>query len=121
MRPGKRPPAKLAVFSQHRDVPVVHDGRDLRVAKLAEIIVAAVLSARPAEENIACRLHEPLARHDPFAAVLVQGLTGIGLENRFPRLLDLQQYRIVIGSHEESESAERADAAHADDLDREVE
>src|SRR5271166_3150545 len=64
MRPSQRPGAKLAVFPQRRDVPVFQDGGDLRVAKLTEIIVAAVLSARPAEENVACRLHEALARHD---------------------------------------------------------
>ena len=121
MRPGQRPGAKLAVFPQHRHVPVVHDGGDLRVAKLAEVIVAAVQSARPAEEDVACRLHEALARHDPLAVVLVQGLAGVGLEHRLPRLLDLQENRIVVGRHEQSEGAERADAADADDLDREVE
>src|SRR5271165_360217 len=81
MRPCERPGAELAEFPQHRDVPVFHDGRDFRVAKLAEVIIAAVLSARPAEENVACRLHEALARHDPLALVLVQGLAGVRLEH----------------------------------------
>ena len=51
----------------------------------------------------------------------MQGLAGVRLEHRFPRLLDLQENRIVVGRHEQPERAVRPDAAHADDLDREVE
>ena len=97
MRPGKRLCAKLAVLPQHRHVPVFEDGRNLRVAKLAEIIVAANYSARPAKENVARRLHETLACHHPLAMVLVQGLPGVRLKHGLSRFLDLQENWIVIG------------------------
>src|SRR5579871_1880675 len=53
--------------------------------------------------------------------VLMQRIAGIRLEYGPPRFLDLQENRIVIGGHEQPERAIGADAAHADDLDREVE
>src|ERR1700733_5219291 len=54
----KRPGAELAEFLQSGEVPVFRDRGDFRIAKLAEVIVAANHSARPAKENVACRLHE---------------------------------------------------------------
>src|ERR1700733_6240045 len=70
MRPCKRPGAELAEFLQGREVPVFRDRRDFCIAKLAEVIVAANHSARPAQENVAPRLHETLARPKPLAMVL---------------------------------------------------
>ena len=53
--------------------------------------------------------------------VLVHGLAGVRLEHGLSRFLDLQENWIVVGRHEQPERAIGADAAHADDLDREVE
>jgi hypothetical protein len=50
MRPSQRPGAELTVFPQRRDVPVFKEGGNLRVAKLPEVVVATIQSARPAEE-----------------------------------------------------------------------
>src|SRR5271168_473313 len=46
--------------------------------------------------------------------------SGIRLEYRLPRLLNLQEDWVVVGRHEQPERAIGADAAHADDLNRKV-
>src|SRR5271169_2042568 len=117
MGPRQRPAAKPAVLAQHADVPVLDDGGNLGVAKLAQIVIAAVPTARPANEDVARQLHEPLASHDPLAVDRVPVLAGVGLEHGLPRLLDLQEDRVVLGRHEQSDGAIGANAADAHDLD----
>ncbi len=71
------------------------DGKlDLDVAELADIVVASEPALGPAEENIASRLHEPVAVHDTLSVVREDAFPGIGLQDRGSRLLDLQEERI---------------------------
>lgn len=106
-----------AVFS----CAVLDDGRDLHVAQLAHVDVAAQRGARPAEEDIAGRLHQALAGHHALPLVGVQALACMGLQHRRARLLHLQEQRVVVRGHEQAHAADGADAADADHLECVVE
>ncbi len=50
-------------------IEVLDDRAHLHVAKLADIEIAPFVTAPPAQEEIARRLHEPLAHHNSLAMV----------------------------------------------------
>ena len=71
----------------------------------------------PAEEDVARRLHQPLAGDDALAAVAVLALADESLQHRRLRLLDLQEQRVfVVDAEEERDPGAGADAADPDDL-----
>ena len=75
----------------------------------------------PAEEDVARRLHQPLAGDDALAAVAVLALADEPLQHRRLRLLDLQEQRVsVVDAEEERDPGAGADAADPDDLAGEV-
>ena len=50
----------------------------------------------PAEEDVAGRLHQPLAGDDPLAAVVVLALADELLQHRRLGFLDLEEERVLI-------------------------
>src|SRR5580704_137503 len=97
------------------------DGKlDLDVPELADIVVASSPSLGPAEEDVACWLDEPVTVHDTLSVVREDALPRIGLQDRGPRLLDLENERISSASHQEEHPARGAYAPDADYLDRGV-
>ena len=72
---------------------------------------------QPAEEDVARRLHQPLALDDALAVVRVLALAEVRLEHRRLRLLDLEEERVVVvPAEQQDDPAAGADAADADDL-----
>ena len=79
------------------------------------------MAADPAQEDVAGRLHQPLAGDDAMGVVLVAALADVGLQDRRSGLLELQEERIaVVTAQQQDDEGQRADAAHADDLHRHV-
>ena len=94
------------------------DGKlDLDVSELAHIEVTSSTTLGPAEEDIAGRLHEPVAVHDTLSVVWEDALSRIGLQDRSARLLELENERISSAGHQQNHRAGGADAPDADDLD----
>ena len=76
---------------------------------------------RTQPEDVACGLHQPLPLDDPLPVVLVLAATEQRLEHRLRGLLDLEEERVALVAAEQQEDpAARADAAHSDDLTREI-
>ena len=71
MSTGERSSTNLAVQAEHGRVHALDDGRPLPVAQLTDVEVAVHAvdtdEALPSEEDVARRLHEVLAVHDPLA------------------------------------------------------
>ncbi len=83
--------------------------------------VEAAGDAFPAEEQVACGLHQPLPGDDAVAAVVVLAVAEERLEHRGLSLLDLQEERVgVVTAEEQRDPGSRADAADPDDLAGEV-
>src|SRR5262245_36017522 len=96
MRPRERPAADLGVEDEslRQDRLEVH-GR-LPVPELAHVEVArhavdALVGVEPAEEDVARRLHQPLALDDALAAVRERARAQERLEDGRARLLDLEE------------------------------
>ena len=71
----------------------------------------------PAEEDVAGRLHEPLALDDTLAVVGEAALAQVRLEHRGLGFLHLQEQRVVVvEADQERHPAAGADAADADHL-----
>jgi len=83
------PGAQPAIGGQAVNVPSLDDRADLDIAQLAKIVVSAILPGRPAEEHVACRLHQALPGNHPLAVVGMQARACIRFEHRFPRLFYL--------------------------------
>ena len=95
--------------------------RALSVPELAPVEVprAAVHSHRrqPSEEDVAGRLHQPLAAHHALAVVLVAARARVWLQDRVVRLLELEEQRVVVvATDQEHDPGAGAYAAHPDDL-----
>ena len=120
MRPRERPTANSRVCPQQVEIPIFDDRAHLHVAQLANVDVASVDSPRPAQEDIARRLHQTLTRDDSMAVVLMQALPHVRLQHRGLRFFYLQEKRVVVRRKEESDGAQRADAADSDRLNRQV-
>ena len=72
------------------------------------VVAVEAAAAVPAEEDVARRLHDALARHDAVAGALVLRAAEVGLEDRRRRLLELQDQRVLlVAAEEEIEPAPR--------------
>ena len=120
MRPGQRPSADSSVSPQNINVPSLDDRRDLHVAQLPNVNIATIFPSRPAQEEAAGRLHEVLACDEALTVIPVKAFARVRFKHRRVRLLDLEEQRVVVGRHEESHQAHRADTAYSDHLDRQV-
>ena len=76
------------------------DGRlDLDISELTDIKVTSSLTLGPAEEDVAGRLHEPVAVDDTLSVVREDALPRISLQDRGARLLDLKNERFSSAGH----------------------
>ncbi len=75
---------------------------------------------RPAQEDVRRRLHHALPDNDALALVDIDAAAGERGQDRLLRLLDLQDQGVVVGRRQQRDSAERADGADADDLERDI-
>ena len=104
--PGQGPAADAAVDGQGGRGQVGRVDRNLPVPELAEVKVAlAVVEAdrpQPAQEDVAGRLHDPLAIDHPLALVRDLAFPGEGGEHRVLGLFYLQEDRVgVPTAHEQ--------------------
>ena len=75
---------------------------------------------RPSQEVVLLALHDALPGHHALPLIEIDARRRIRREHRLLRLLQLQQQRRTIAVGEEAEGAERANAADAHDLERDV-
>jgi hypothetical protein len=75
---------------------------------------------RPAQKDVAGRLHQPLPRNDPLPLILVLTLARIGLEHGGTSFLELQQQGVILCGEKQPYVALRADTADADRFDGNV-
>ena len=87
-----------------------------------EPAVRAILDALPAEEDVACRLDQPLPDHHPLRMVLELARLEERLQHRLSRLPDLQEEQVVlVAAEEQRDPGPRAGAADlAPELDEAV-
>src|SRR2546423_1014952 len=76
--------------------PPLHGDGALQVAQLPAVVVAAVVGGRPAEEDVARRLHQPLPAHHPVAVVALPAWAEVLLQHRGGRLLELDEQRVAM-------------------------
>ena len=79
---------------------------DLHVPELPNVEMSAGVASRPAKEDVARRLHEPVAAHDPLPVIRVRALAGVRLQDRGSRLLDLEEQGIFFAGHQQRNRAE---------------
>ena len=96
-------------------------GAALPVVELADVVVAGPavdpLDAEPAEKDVAGRLHQSLADHDPPAVVGVLALPDEPLQHRGLGFLRLQEQGIlVVPAHEQVDPGTGSDATDAHDF-----
>ena len=121
MRPRQRASAEPGIIPERRVLHIGAEQRQTGILQLADIavqIVAGILC--PAQEHVADRLHHPLSCDHPLALVRVGARPGKGREHGLLRFLDLQQQGVAVRRGQQGEGAERADAAHAHHLERDV-
>src|SRR4029077_10051542 len=91
VRARQRPSTNVDVLDPILLLHIFQLDGHFHVAKLAEIIVAALVIARPAKKDVARRLQHVLARHYSFAMIAVPALARVRLEHGWKRLLELQE------------------------------
>src|SRR3954452_1957214 len=125
VRACERPRARPPVERQLRDAVGLHLGGALHVAELPPVEVPRdVESLRPAEEDVARRLHHPLTLDDSLSVVTVATLRQVILQDRRRRLLDLEEQGVLLVTpleqHDERACPHAPDAddlaSHVDDL-----
>ena len=122
MRAGQRPAAQFAVDPHGARYQGLDDDGIFPVPQLTDVVVVgfavqAGLAALPTKENVARRLHEPLARDDPLAHVGVLAGTDEPAEHRRLSLLHLQEERVgIIAAEHQDDPAAGADTANPDNL-----
>lgn len=114
------PAAQFGVLRHRASVEDFDEDLDLHVPELADVEMAATRASQPAQEEIAGRLHEAAPIHDPLTVVREQALPSIRLQDRGARFFDLQEKCVLFTGKEKRDTAPRADAAHADNLDCDV-
>src|SRR5918994_2135550 len=121
VRPCQRPAAQAGIDDQlvGRHAPDV--GRALHILELAPVEVAPFRAAKPAEEDVARGLHQPLSGHDAVSVVFVGVCRNVALKHRGSRLLDLEEQGVVlVATFEQYYVGPGAHAADANDLPRRV-
>src|SRR5262249_12680149 len=76
---GQGPAATFGKKDHFRRLERLDGELDFRVAELANVEFPPETPFRPAEKNVAGRLHEPVPLHHPLAVVGINALACIGL------------------------------------------
>src|SRR5262245_2218944 len=107
MRPCESAAAKPGVPFQEGRPHTLHAGFDLGVAQLAHIKLARRTArvAHPAQKNVTCRLHDPLAHHNALPVVRERARACVRLQYRLTGFLKLEEQGIAITRHESSDPA----------------
>src|SRR5215211_4312111 len=96
VRPGQRPAAEAGIDDQFIGRHALDVSRAFHVLQLAPVEVASSRATKPAEEDVARGLHQPLAGHDAVSVVLVSVGLDVGLEYRGTGLLDLEEQGVIL-------------------------
>src|SRR6188472_3294582 len=127
----QRPAAQRGVDLHALDVESLDLCGALAVPELPNVELTFVYAAKPlahqprarqpAEEDVACRLHELLSFDDPPALVTEALVTGIGFEHRRPCLFHLEEeWVLLVPPQQQHDPAPGAYAADPDDLVRSI-
>ena len=90
---------------------------ELHVPQLADVEMPAAAVLRPAQEDVASRLHEPVPLHYPLPVVGINARARIGFQDRGARFLDLEEEGVLCARHQQRDAADGADASDAHHLD----
>src|SRR5688500_2651126 len=96
VRPGQCPAADPRVQGQLTWRKVLYLHRAFHVPQLTQVVVATDSATKPAEEDVARCLHQPLAGNDPVPLVPVNALRKMRFQHRNLCFLDLEEQRIVL-------------------------
>ena len=118
---GQRPAADAPIDRQPLRRQVVDVDRALAVPELADVEVSLLIvkpeRRKPAEEDVAGCLHQPLALDHPLTVVFELALADVGLEHRRLGLLGLQEKRILpVATHHQDHPGAGPDASDPDHL-----
>ena len=115
VRARERPAAQPGIFRQRLLLGELADRAEPAVLQDANIEFDPLrLVRRPAEKNVARRLHHPLPLdHAPALRALVGKLLRESLEDGALRLLDLQEERLAVAAEEQPDNTDRADGSDA--------
>src|SRR5215468_3440670 len=120
MGAGKRAATQAPVTRECLLLHQITDRAESPVFQLAHIeLPVRGLILRPAQEDVARRLHDALALDHPLALVTLE-LLPKPLEYGLAGFLDLQEQRSAVAAHKQPDGAKRADAADADHLERDI-
>src|SRR5438046_7430820 len=104
----KRPPTKAGVARQCSLLNQLADRTEPPVLQLAHIEVSVRCDVlRPAQEEIACGLHDALTLDHPLALMALE-FRGQPLEHGFAGFFNLQEQRRAVAAQVEADGAERA-------------
>src|SRR5262249_14492640 len=99
MSAGERTSAQTCVARQRVLLDQLADRTKPPVLQLAHIELSARCDVlRPAEKDIACRLHDALSLDHPLALMALE-FRRQPFEHRFSGLLDLQKQRRSVAAH----------------------
>src|SRR5215213_6887466 len=96
VRPSQRPAAEERIDYQLVGRHALAVSRAFHVFHLAPVEVASCRAAKPAEEDVARGLHQPLAGHDAVPVVLVGAGLDVALQYRGTGLLDLEEQGVIL-------------------------
>jgi hypothetical protein len=85
------PAAQSGVPSQSAGPEGLDFGGEPHVTELTTVVIV-LASAGPAEKDVACGLHDTLARHHPEALMRIAALATRRLQHRPARFLDLSDF-----------------------------
>jgi hypothetical protein len=125
MRASERPATDLGVDRHSLRTHRLEVERAFRIPELPYVEVPCPAGELghlvPAEQDVARRLHEPLALDHPLPVVREPALLDEGLEHRRLGLLELEKEGVVlVPAEQEHDPGTGADAPHAHDLARRV-
>src|SRR5918994_4364744 len=117
VRPGQCPAADPGVQGQLTGRKALYLHRAFHVAQLPHVIVATDSATKPAEEDVARCLHQPLAGNDAMSLVPVNALGKMRFQHRDLSFLDLEEQRIVlVATLEQHDVVSGTNASHPNDF-----
>src|SRR5579864_1951348 len=114
------PRAHSRIALQHGCIEEFDSGGYFHVAKLPKVEVTTLGASRPTEKYVAGRLQQALPDYHALSFVAQPGGVEILGDHRCARFLDLQEERLSPAIDQKHHEAERPDAAHTDNLERNV-